>query len=61
MLLEDVPTGEDIDMIQCEICLRWYYCTCVNLTHEEFKTLSEPEALWMCKFWGCEEAFDVFD
>lgn len=38
--LEDVPTGEDIDMIQCEICLAWYHLTCVNLTHEQFKEFS---------------------
>jgi len=59
--LEDVPTGEDTDMIQCGICSGWYHRTCVNLSHEQFKELSQPKALWMCDFRGCAESFDVFD
>ena len=58
---QEVQPGEDTNMIQCEICLGWYHRTCVNLTYEEFKTLSRPQALWMCDFKGCAEAFDVFD
>ena len=38
--LEDLPTGEDTDMIQCGICSGWYHRTCVNLSHEQFKELS---------------------
>ena len=58
---KDVPTGEDTDMIQCEICCGWYHRTCVNLTHEKFKELQQPNVMWMCDYHGCAEAFDVFD
>ena len=57
---ENVPDGEDTDMIECEICLGWYHRTCLNLSSEEFETLSKPQCLWMCDFKGCAEAFDVF-
>ena len=57
---DNVPDGEDSDMIQCEICLGWYRRTCINLTHEEFEQLSKSQGLWMCEFRGCAEAFDVF-
>ena len=42
---ENVPEGEDTDMIECEICLGWYHRTCLNLSSEEFETLSKPQCV----------------
>ena len=56
-----ISKHEDTDMIQCEICCGWYHRTCVNLTHEKFKELQQPNVMWMCDYHGCAEAFNVFD
>ena len=59
---QHLPSNEDILMIQCYICDRWYHHTCVGISDEEMKQLSDPKTIWMCEFQGCEKAFgDIFD
>ena len=57
-----IPDDEVTEMIQCNICLSWYYYNCVNLTIEEIKKYKRTSDFWICDYNGCIDAFtDVFD
>ena len=59
---QQVPAGEDIVMIQCYTCNRWYHHTCAGISKERMKQSSKPNAIWMCDFQGFEaELGDLFD
>ena len=35
-------------MIQCDKCLHWFHCKCINFTVEDFKNYSIKNKSWHC-------------
>ena len=58
--LECLPMNEaeDAQMIQCYFCNRWYHRSCVGISQQRFKELSDSQEVWTCEFNGCNSRFD---
>ena len=45
-------------MIQCFYCDNWYHQSCVGISEQRFKELSNSKEIWLCKFHGCHSTLD---
>ena len=45
-----LPMNEDADMIQYYICDRWYHCSCVRISEQRFRELSNSQEVWIIQW-----------